>query len=136
MTMSQTSTTDFSGSDAGLLERMALRITDWSERWDPDAFVFAVRAVVVVAAGCLAIGASPKSIALSFGDGFWSLIPFTLQVCVGVVIGYVVAHSGPAAWLIAKLATVPKTGRGAVAYVALVSMLVSLFSWTISLIFG
>jgi short-chain fatty acids transporter len=136
MTMSQTSTTDFSGSDAGLLERMALRITDWSERWYPDAFVFAVMAVVVVAAGCLAIGASPKSIALSFGDGFWSLIPFTLQVCVGVVIGYVVAHSGPAAWLIAKLATVPKTGRGAVAYIALVSMLVSLFSWTISLIFG
>jgi short-chain fatty acids transporter len=76
------------------------------------------------------------SIALAFGEGFWSIIPFTLQVCMGVVIGFVVAHSGPAAWLIARLAMVPKTGRSAVAYVALVSMLVSLFSWTISLIFS
>jgi short-chain fatty acids transporter len=125
-----------STSDAGFLERMALAITDWSERWYPDAFVFAVMAIAVVAAGCLAIGAGPVSIALAFGEGFWSIIPFTLQVCMGVVIGFVVAHSGPAAWLIARLAMVPKTGRSAVAYVALVSMLVSLFSWTISLIFS
>jgi short-chain fatty acids transporter len=125
-----------STSDAGFLERMALAITDWSERWYPDAFVFAVMAIAVVAVGCLAIGAGPVSIALAFGEGFWSIIPFTLQVCMGVVIGFVVAHSGPAAWLIARLAMVPKTGRSAVAYVALVSMLVSLFSWTISLIFS
>ena len=31
---------------------------------------------------------------------------------------------------------VPKTGRGAVAYVAFVSMAISLISWTISLIFS
>ena len=49
---------------------------------------------------------------------------------------YVVAHSAPAAWLIRRLAVIPKTGRGAVAYIAMVSMVVSLFSWTISLIFG
>ena len=134
--MAQTIHADYARSDAGFLERMALAITDWSERWYPDAFVFAVMAIFVVALGCLAVGASPISIAQSFGDGFWSIIPFTLQVCVGVVIGYVVAHSAPAAWLIRRLAVIPKTGRAAVAYIAMVSMVVSLFSWTISLIFG
>lgn len=136
MTMVGASRADVSRSEVGVLERMALRITDWSERWYPDAFVFAAMAIFVVAAGCLAIGASPTSVALSFGNGFWSLIPFTLQCAMGMVAGYVVAHSGPAAWLIARLAGVPKTGRGAVAYIALISMLVSLLSWTISLIFG
>jgi short-chain fatty acids transporter len=77
--MTQAVHADYARSDAGFLERMALAITDWSERWYPDAFVFAVMAIVVVAVGCLGIGASPTSIALSFGDGFWSIIPFTLQ---------------------------------------------------------
>lgn len=136
MAISKNLGADKSGSDINILERMALSITNWSERWYPDAFVFAIMAVVIVALACLANGASPISIATAFGDGFWSLITFTLQVCVGMVAGYVVAHSAPAARLIEKLASVPKTGRQAVAYVALVSMVVSLFSWTISLIFG
>ena len=130
------SSAEMADSKPGLLERVALSISGWAERWYPDAFIFAAMAVAVVALGCLAIGASPVSIALSFGDGFWSIIPFTLQVSVGIVVGFVVAHSAPAEWLIQKLALAPKTGRGAVAYVALLSMLISLLSWTISLIFG
>jgi short-chain fatty acids transporter len=130
------SSAEMADSKPGLLERVALSISGWAERWYPDAFIFAAMAVAVVALGCLAIGASPVSIALSFGDGFWSIIPFTLQVSVGIVVGFVVAHSAPAEWLIQKLALAPKTGRGAVAYIALLSMLISLLSWTISLIFG
>lgn len=134
--MHQSSQIGVGRSDIGFLERIALSITQWAERWYPDAFVFAASAIFVVGIGCLFIGASPISIAQAFGDGYWSIIPFTLQVCVGVVVGFVVANSAPAAWLIRKLAVVPHTGRGAVAYIAAVSMVMSLFSWTISLIFG
>ena len=120
----------------GLLERIALRITDWSERWYPDAFIFAMLAVLVVALGCLAIGASPGSITSTFGAGFWTLIPFTMQVALGVITGFVVAHSKPASWLIKKLARFPKSGRGAVAYIGFISMSAALVSWTVSLIFS
>ena len=57
--MAQTIHADYARSDAGFFERMALAITDWSERWYPDAFVFAVMAIFVVALGCLAVGARP-----------------------------------------------------------------------------
>jgi short-chain fatty acids transporter len=121
---------------AGALERMAAAVTRWSEKWFPDAYIFAVIAVVVVAIGAMAIGAPAKSVGLAFGDGFWTLIPFTMQMAIVAISGYVVAASPPAARLIAWMARHPKTGRGAICYVALISILASLLNWAISLIFS
>jgi len=72
-------------SDAGLLSRLGLRFTAWAERWFPDAFVFAAIAVVVVAGAALLNGSSPQAVAKSFGDGFWSLIVFTMQMALVAV---------------------------------------------------
>ena len=121
---------------AGKLERMAAGVTRWSERWFPDAYIFAAIAVVVVAIGALAIGAPVQRVGIAFGDGFWSLIPFTMQMAVVAISGYVVAVSPPASRVIAWLARLPSGGRSAVAFVALVSILASLFNWAISLIFS
>ena len=124
------------GRDEGPLVRLALRFTSWAERWFPDAFIFVAIAVVVVAAGALAIGAPLTAVTKAFGDGFWSLIPFTMQMVFVTIGGYVVATSPPAQVLIDRLALLPKTGRGAVGFIATVSMLASLLSWGLSLIFG
>jgi len=118
------------------MTRAALRCADWAERWFPDAFVFAALGVAVVAIAVLGIGAGPVATAGAFGEGFWSLIPFTMQMVFIVVGGYVVASSGPVAHLIERLAALPKSGPGAIAFVALVSMLASLLNWGFSLIFG
>ena len=116
--------------------RFAMACSAWAERWFPDSWVFATLAVLIVAVATLAMGASPGDTAKAFGDGFWSLIPFTMQMAFVVIGGYVVASSGPASRLIALLARVPKTGRSAVAWVAVVSMLASLLNWGLSLVFG
>jgi short-chain fatty acids transporter len=118
------------------LERFALHCCNWSQRWIPDAFVFAAAAVLVVAVVAILAGASPAGAARAFGDGFWSLIPFTMQMTFIIIGGYVVASSPPAARLIDRLASVPKTARGALCWVALLSMCVSLIHWGLSLILG
>ncbi len=120
----------------GLMARAALRCAAWSERWFPDAYVFAVLGVVVVAAAAMGFGASAQDTARAFGDGFWSLIPFTMQMAFVVIGGYAVATAPPVARFIDLLARVPRSGRGAVVYVGLVSMLASLLSWGFSLVFG
>jgi short-chain fatty acids transporter len=120
----------------GALERMAARVTQWSERWFPDAYIFAAIAVIVVAAGALLVGAPVKSVGMAFGDGFWSLIPFTMQMAIVAISGYIVAVSPPAAKAIAWLASLPRSGRAAIAFVAVVSIAVSLLSWALSLIFS
>jgi short-chain fatty acids transporter len=53
-----------------------------------------------------------------------------------VVGGYVVASAPAVARLIGRLASLPRSGRGAVCFVALVSMVASLLSWGFSLVFG
>jgi short-chain fatty acids transporter len=123
-------------TQASTLERIALRCCDWSERWVPDAYVFAALAVVIVAIVAMLLGATPLQTAQAFGDGFWSLIPFTMQMSFIIIGGYVVASSPPAARLIDRLAAVPKTARGAVCWIALNSMLVSLLHWGLSSILG
>ncbi len=118
------------------LAKAGLVLADWSERWFPDAFVFAMGGAVVVAIAALAIGAPPRAVMVQFGRGFWDLITFTMQMALIIVGGYVVATSPPVARLIGWLAGVPKTGRAAVGYVALLSLVSSLISWGFSLIFS
>jgi len=120
----------------GPLARFALRSAAWAERWFPDAYVFAALGVVIVAVFALGFGAAPTATATAFGDGFWSLIPFTMQMAFVVIGGYVVATAPAVARVIDALARVPRSGRGAICYVGLISMLTSLLSWGFSLVFG
>jgi short-chain fatty acids transporter len=124
------------GIASGPFIRMGSLLADWSERWFPDAFIFALLATIVVFCAGWVLGSSPTDLVKYFGDGFWSLIPFTMQMVMIIVGGYVMASSPPVCRLICKLAQIPKTPRGAVAFVALVSTLTSLISYGFSLVFA
>ena len=137
--MTTTSTAASSGGPTqqeGVLVRTAIGFTAWAERWFPDAFIFVAIAVVVVAFAALINGASPVAVSVAFGNGFWSLITFTMQMAFVAIGGYVVATSAPAQRLIGWLADLPKTGTGAVGLVAAVSILASLLNWGLSRILG
>ncbi|EJB8480730.1 MULTISPECIES: short-chain fatty acid transporter [Acinetobacter] len=118
----------------GIFERFALRISDWSEKWFPDSYIFALLGVIIVSVAALGIGAPIHDVATSFGNGFWSLIPFTLQMTMLIIVGYVVSVSKPVKFLIQKMARIPSSGRGAIVLVATVSLLISLVNWAISTI--
>ena len=120
---------------SGWLARAGMRIADACERWFPDAFVFALAAIAIVFAGGVAIGVAPVKLATEFGAGFWSLVNFTMQMAMVIIGGFVVASAPPVARFTARLAAIPKSGRGAVAFVAAFAMLSSLLSWGLSLIF-
>jgi len=118
------------------LARVGMRLADWSERWFPDAFVFAMIALIVVFLAGLLLGTSFSNLILYFGQGFWTLIPFTMQMAMIIIGGYVVATSPPVYALIKYLARIPQTPRGAVAFIAFFSMASSLISWGFALIFS
>jgi short-chain fatty acids transporter len=121
----------------GPLARVALRFTDWTERWVPDAFVFALAATVVVfALGVAIAGASPIELVGSWGGSFWGLAKFTLQMALIIVTGYVLASSRPVFRVIARIARLPRTARGATTMVALFAMTTSWLNWGFSLIFS
>src|SRR5215207_5661401 len=108
------------------LAHVGLSLSDWFERWFPDAFALALTAVGIVFLATLAPGATPAQSAQWFGSGFWDLVAFTMQMSMIIVTGYAVATSAPIYAVIRRMATFPTTGRGAAAYVGLFSMLASL----------
>lgn len=120
----------------GFMARAGFALADWSEKWFPDAYVFAVIAVVIVVIAALMMGRSPKQIGVDFGTHFWDLIPFAMQMAFVIISGYVVASAKPVHKLIVKLSTIPKTPKTAVAFVAFFAMVASLLSWGFSLIFS
>src|SRR5712672_2017829 len=122
--------------DLGAMQRLGASLADWSEKWFPDAYVFAGIAVAIVCAAALAIGRSPTEISVDFGKSFWNLIPFTMQMAFVVIGGYVVAVSAPVRRVIDVLARFPKSPKVAVAYVACLAIVASLISWGFSMIFA
>ena len=130
-----TATTRPTASEKGLA-RVAQTLARWTEKWFPDAYVFALGGVVIVALAALLNGSSPQDVADSFGNGFWDLTAFTLQMSMVVLTGYVVATSPPVAKLIARLARIPQSATTAVSFVAFLSMSVSFLNWGLSIVFG
>ena len=115
----------------GFLARFALALTAWTERWVPDAFIFALLATVIV----VVAGAGRRRrrrwrrSSTRGASGFWELIPFTLQMALIIITGHVLATSPPMGRLIRMAGGVAATPRGAVALVtffALVELVVQL----------
>src|SRR5438093_8579980 len=85
-----------SRSSAGPIARLALALTAWTERWVPDAFIFALAATFLVFAAALgATSSSLGQVVDAWGRGFWELIPFTLQMSLVIITGHVLATSAP-----------------------------------------
>src|SRR5262245_28542565 len=79
-----------SAADAPLARAGAF-IANACERYFPDAFVFALAAVLIVVLSGWILGEKPLHLVAEFGSGFWGLVPFTMQMALVIVGGFVVA---------------------------------------------
>ncbi len=118
------------------MARLGLSLATWSERWFPDPLVFALAGVFIVFIFGLLLRQPASKLAIQGAKNFWTLVPFTMQMVMIIIGGYVVATTPPVHRFIRFLAGIPKNGRNAVAMIALFSMLTSLISWGLSLIFS
>ena len=112
--------------------RIGVALSNWSERWFPDPLVFALIGIVVVFLIGVAAGEKPIDLAIQGGNGFWSLIPFTMQMVMIIIGGYVVASTPLVQRAMQKLANVPKNPRQAIVLIAVFSELTALLSWGMS----
>ena len=119
----------------GRIARCGLALAEWSERWFPEPFIFALLGVVIVFAIGVGTGEKPTDLAFQAGKNFWSFVPFTMQMVMVIIGGYIVATAPLVRHAIQKLAGIPKTPRAAIGMVALCATLTSLISWGLSPIF-
>ena len=120
----------------GRFVRIGLWLAELSDRWYPDPLVFAFLGIVIVFIVGIALREHASNLAIQGGRNFWTLVPFTMQMVMVIIGGYVVASSPPVYRIIRAVAGWPKAPKPAVAMIAMFSMLTSLVSWGFSLIFS
>jgi short-chain fatty acids transporter len=117
------------------LARAADALARASARWVPDSLSIACLLVVFVALlGVTVGGATPVQLVDAWGNSFWELLPFSMQMVVIIFAGYIVAVAPPVAWVLERVSRIPRSPRQAVAMTAFVSMAVCWLNWGVGLI--
>ncbi|MGE5575783.1 MAG: short-chain fatty acid transporter [Syntrophothermus sp.] len=117
------------------ISTIASATTRWSTRWVPDAYVIAVILTFIVAAFALIFTKStPLQLVDYWGQGFWVLLTFGMQMALVVFTGYVLAVAPPVGRLLNRIAGWAKSPRQAVFLMAVVSMLLGLINWGLSIV--
>ncbi len=117
--------------------RAAATLDRWTQRWVPGSFTIAwILTLIVLALGMTVGRTSFVGCARAWGDGFWELLPFSMQMCLIVFTGSIVAVSPPVARALAWLAARPRTPRQAVFLMAFSSMVLALLHWGVSIVAG
>jgi len=112
-------------------------MADWSEKWVPSPFLFAVILTIIAYVAAIAFTPDgPYQNIQNWYDGFWTLLTFAMQMVLILVTGYAVADSDFVSSYLNKLASIPNDNTQAAALVAAVSLLFGYFHWGIGLIVG
>lgn len=117
-----------------ILSRPATRLM---ERWLPDAFIFVIILTLIAAfAAMLGQGTSPVQLIEFWGNGFWALLSFSMQMLLVLVTGFILASSPPVRRLLGMLAGLTNSRGGAILLVSVVSLAASWINWGFGLVVG
>ncbi len=119
------------------LEKMGYSISSNVEKWMPNPYLFAIiLTFITFLLGIVFAQQGPIEMVDHWGEGFWDLHNFAMQMVLVLVTGYVLAYHRLTRKLIMGLARLPKNGGQAVVMVALVAMILSWINWGLGLIVG
>jgi len=119
------------------LTTLAVALGRFSVRVVPSAFSIAVLLTLFTATVALTwANASPVAVLKSWGDGFWlpEMLTFAMQMALVLFTGYLLALAPTVKQGLERLASVPRSPRGAVAWMAFTSMALGYLNWGLSIV--
>ena len=106
-------------------------------RFLPDAYIFCILLTIVVFIIAMPVaGLSPIGVIQAWGDGFWSLLAFSMQMVLVLVLGNAFANAPAIKKVIDKIAGIPKSPKAAIFTVALIGMICMWLNWGFGLVVG
>lgn len=124
-------------SGLDFLKNWGAGLTRWTERYVPDALVIVWILTIITFIMALIWGdvGIPGAVQ-AWGNGFWALLTFAMQMCLIMMTGYILACSPPVRWLLNGISSWPNKSKPwqAIVIMALFSMISAWFQWGISLI--
>ena len=117
-----------------LLSRPAVKLV---ERYLPDPFIFVLLLTLVAVAAAIGVERqTPLAVMRMWGDGFWSLLTFSMQMLLVLVTGFMLASSPPVKRLLQRLASLAQNAGHAILLVTFVSLAASWINWGFGLVVG
>lgn len=117
-----------------LISKPAVKLV---ERYLPDPYIFVLLLTLVAAVAAIAVERqTPLAVLRMWGDGFWGLLTFSMQMLLVLVTGFMLASSPPVKRILQKIAGTAKTPGGAIILVTLVSLAASWINWGFGLVVG
>ena len=106
-------------------------------RWLPDAFLFAaILTFVVFAFGIAFQGQTPVNMVKYWGNGFWKLLAFAMQMVIVLVTGHTLAKTKVVASVLTSIAGLAKTPAQAIMVTTFVAIVACWVNWGFGLIVG
>lgn len=116
------------------ISRPAVTLMD---RYLPDPFIFVLILTIVAAAvAMVSEGTAPLQLVQMWGDGFWGLLTFSMQMLLVLVTGFILASSPPVKKFLAFLAGLATSPGSAIILVTVVSLVASWINWGFGLVVG
>ncbi len=107
------------------------------QKYLPDPFLFAVvLTILVFVLGIFVTGQSPLQMVVHWGNGFWGLLAFSMQMALVLVTGHTLASAPIIKKGLSKLASFAKTPGQAILAVSLVSGIACWINWGFGLVIG
>ncbi|WP_394223251.1 short-chain fatty acid transporter [Alteromonas gracilis] len=120
-----------------MLSRASKPFVKLVERYLPDPYIFVLLLTLVtfLFAGIVQ-NQSPLTTVQQWGDGFWGLLTFSMQMLLVLVTGFMLACTPLVKALLERLASLAKSPGSAIVLVTVVSLIASWINWGFGLVVG
>ncbi|MEH6473011.1 MAG: short-chain fatty acid transporter [Halopseudomonas sp.] len=120
-----------------MISGLASFFTRIVRRWLPDAFLFAaILTLAVFAFGMIFQGQSPVSMAKYWGEGFWKLLAFAMQMILVLVTGHTLAKTKVVESFLKTIAGQANSPGQAIVLITFVAVIACWINWGFGLIVG
>ncbi|MDG5898481.1 short-chain fatty acid transporter [Shewanella xiamenensis] len=120
-----------------MLTKAAKPLVKLVDRYLPDPYIFVLLlTLVVMISAVVAEQKTPMDVISYWGDGFWALLSFSMQMLLVLVAGFMLASSPPIKKLLDAIAGLAKSAPQAIILVTLVSLAASWINWGFGLVVG
>lgn len=117
-----------------LLTRGSVRLV---ERYLPDPYIFVLLLTIIAAIAAMTVQQTgPVELMRMWGDGFWGLLNFAMQMLLVLLTGHMLASTPLVKSWLRKLASTADSAGGAIILVTVVSLIASWINWGFGLVVG
>lgn len=124
-------------SDGNAFSRAMRPVNTVMERFIPSSLMFSILLTAIVAVLALILTpTAPVDVLMGWGNGLSGLLAFMTQMALILLLGHILANTGPVRALLTALARVPRSAVQAYSFVFVVAALASLVTWGLGLVVG